>query len=126
MEEEKKAGVRVMRKSPEELAAGANSGVRSSLDTADETYYTTLSDGREVVFREMMASDLLYMEKSLNGAGDMERSLKLAARLSTGGGKITFDELQKLKMKDLKKVTELLAKAGGTGDDEDGDEDPNF
>jgi hypothetical protein len=125
MEEEKKAGVRVMRKSPEELAAGANSGVRSTLDTADETYYTTLSDGREVVLREMMASDLLYLEKSLNGAGDMERSLKLAARMSTGGGKITFDELQKLKMKDLKKVTELLAKAGGT-DDEDGDEDPNF
>lgn len=124
--EEKKTGVRVMRKSPEELAAGANSGARSSLDTADETYCATLSDGREVVLREMMASDLLYLEKSLNSAGDMERSLKLAARLSAGGGKITFDELQKLKMKDLKKVTELLAKAGGTDDDEDGDEDPNF
>lgn len=114
-----------MRKSPEELAVGANSSTRSALDTADETYYTTLADGREVVLREMMASDLLYLEK-LNSAGDMERSLKLAARLSTGGGKITFDELQKLKMKDLKKVTELLAKAGGSDDDEEGDEDPNF
>lgn len=124
MEEEKKPGVRVMRKSPEELAEGANRPP-SALDGADEVFYATLSDGREIVMREMMASDLLYMEKSLAGAGDMERSLKLASRLSTGGGKISFEELQKLKMKDLKKVTELLAKAGGT-DDEDGDEDPNF
>lgn len=124
MEEEKKPGMRVMRKSPEELAAGANRAP-SALDGADEVFFSTLSNGREIVMREMMASDLLFMEKTLAGAGDMERSLKLAARLSTGGGKITFEELQKLKMKDLKKVTELLAKAGGT-DDEDGDEDPNF
>lgn len=124
MTEEKKPGVRVMRKSPEELAAGANRAP-SAVDSADEVFFATLSDGREVVMREMMASDLLFMEKTLGGAGDMERSLKLAARLSTGGGKITFEELQKLKMKDLKKVTELLAKAGGT-DDENGDEDPNF
>ena len=49
----------------------------------------------------------------------MERSLKLAARLSVGSGRITFDELQKLKMRDLRKVTELLGKAGGTDEDED-------
>ena len=51
----------------------------------------------------------------------MERALKLAARLSTSAGKITFDELQKLKMRDLRKVTDLLGKAGGS----DADEDPN-
>ena len=77
-----------------------------------------VSDGREVVLREMTASDLLFIEK-LSNAGDMERSLKLAARLSTNAGKITFDELQKLKMRDLRKVTDLLGKAGGSDDDED-------
>lgn len=123
MEEEKKPGVRVMRKTPEELAEGANRPL-SSMDGAEETYYVTLSTGKEVVLREMMASDLLYLEKTLGAVGDMERSLKLAARLSVGSGKITFEELQKLKMKDLKKLTELLAKAGGTDDEED--EDPNF
>lgn len=123
MEEEKKSGVRVMRKSAEELAEGANRP-QSSLDSAEETYFATLSSGKEIVLREMMASDLLYLEKTLSSIGDMERSLKLAARLSVGSGKITFDELQKLKMKDLKKVTELLAKAGGT--DEEDEEDPNF
>jgi hypothetical protein len=123
MEEEKKSGVRVMRKSAEELTEGANRP-QSSLDSAEETYFATLSSGKEVVLREMMASDLLYLEKTLGSIGDMERSLKLAARLSVGSGKITFDELQKLKMKDLKKVTELLAKAGGTEDEDE--EDPNF
>jgi len=124
MEEGKKPGVRVVRKSPEELAYGAKQ-TADSISTAEETYFTELSDGREVVLREMTAADLLYMEKSLSKVGDMERSLRLVSRLSTNNGQITFDELSKLKMKDLKKVTELLAKAGGT-DEEEVEEDPNF
>lgn len=124
MEEGKKPGVRVMRKSPEELADGAKR-TADSISTAEETYFTELSDGREVVLREMTAADLLYMEKSLSKVGDMERSLRLVSRLSTNNGQITFEELSKLKMKDLKKVTELLAKAGGT-DEEEVEEDPNF
>ena len=113
-----------MRKSPEELADGAKR-TADSISTVEETYFTELSDGREVVLREMTAADLLYMEKSLSKVGDMERSLRLVSRLSTNNGQITFDELSKLKMKDLKKVTELLAKAGGT-DEEEVEEDPNF
>jgi hypothetical protein len=116
-----KPGVRVMRKTPEDLATGANTN-SATTGQFDSSFYAVLSDGREIVLREMMASDLLFIEK-LSSAGDMERSLKLASRLSTGGGKITFEELQKLKMRDLRKVTDLLAKAGGTDDDED--EDPN-
>jgi len=117
MEETPKPGVRVMRKSPEELSSGTPITTISS-EQINNTFYTVLSDGREIVLREMMASDLLFIEK-LSSAGDMERSLKLASRLSTGGGKITFDELQKLKMRDLRKVTDLLGKAGGTDEDED-------
>ena len=112
----KSGGVRVMRKSPQELAQGANTP--SSMADAEPTFFAALSDRRAAVLREMTATDLLFIEK-LSSAGDMERSLKLAARLSTGGGKITFDELQKLKMRDLRKVTDLLAKAGGTDEDED-------
>jgi hypothetical protein len=121
-ETSKSSGVKVLRKSPEDLAQGA---VASSFpqDETMTTYFTTLSSGREVVLREMTAADLLFIEKGLANAGDMERSLKLCSRLSVGSGKITFDELQKLKMKDLRKVTDLLAKAGGSDDEE---EDPNF
>lgn len=107
-----------MRREDEETTA-----VHSSMDEADEFFEATLSSGKSVVMREMSAADLLYLEKTLGNVGDMERSMRLAARLSTGNGKITFDELQKLKMKDLKKVTELLGKAGGTDDE---DADPNF
>ena len=95
----------------------------SSFDGVDEFFETTLTSGKTIVMREMSAADLLYLEKTLGNVGDMERSMRLAARLSTEKGKITFDELQKLKMKDLKRVTELLAKAGGTDDE---DADPNF
>jgi hypothetical protein len=89
------------------------------------TFSATLSTGRKVTLREMSAADLLFMEKSLANAGDMERSLKLCARLSVDDGKVSFEDLQKLKMKDLKKVTDLLGKAGG-GDESEDDTDPNF
>ena len=96
-----------------------------SVDSDDNFYTGTLSSGRVVTLREMTASDLLYLEKSLGNLGDMERSLKLATRLSTGEGKVSFEDLTRLKMKDLRVVTDLLAQAGNTGDDFDAEMDPN-
>lgn len=90
-----------------------------------ELFSATLSNGRTVVLREMMAGDLLYLEKALGNLGDTERSLKLVARLSTSEGRVTYEDLQKLKMKDLKKVTDLLTQAGGMDEDDDEDEFPN-
>lgn len=89
-----------------------------------ELFSDTLSNGRTVVLREMTAGDLLYLEKALGNLGDTERSLKLVARLSTSEGRVTYEDLQKLKMKDLKKVTNLLTQAGGM-DEDDEDEFPN-
>ena len=89
-----------------------------------ELFSGELSNGRVVTLREMNAGDLLFLEKSLGNSGDMERSLKLAVRLSCGEGRVTFEDLQKLKMKDLRVITALLAEAGDTGD-EDQDEYPN-
>lgn len=89
------------------------------LEADSEIFSGELSNGRVVTLREMTAGDLLYLEKSLGNGGDMERSLKLAVRLSTGEGRISYEDLQKLKMKDLKVITALLAKAGDTDTDED-------
>jgi len=89
-------------------------------DEADSVIFTgTLSNGREISFREITAGDLLYMEKALGNVGDMERSMKLAARISVGGGRVTFEDLQRLKMKDLKVVTNLLNQAGEAEEDEE-------
>ena len=115
MEEQTNPRVKVMR-------SGDSAPEPTSFDEGDEVFGATLANGRYVELREMNAGDLLYLEKTLGNIGDMERSMKLATRLSTPAGKITFEELQKLKMKDLKKVTDLLGKAGGTDEDE---EDPN-
>ena len=100
--------------------------VSRELEADSELFSDTLSNGRVVTLREMNAGDLLYLEKALGNAGDMERSLKLAARLSCGDGRVTFEDLQRLKMKDLKLVTALLGDAGGTNEEEeDEDEYPN-
>ena len=102
--------------------ASAQAHVMRELEANAETFSDTLSNGRTVTLREMTAGDLLFLEKSLGNAGDMERSMKLAARLSCGEGRMSYDDMQKLNMKDLKVITALLADAGQTEDEED-DED---
>jgi hypothetical protein len=97
--------------------------VREAEDGA-ELFSAVLSNGRTVTLREMNAGDLLYLEKVLGNAGDMERSLKLAVRLSCADGRVTYEDLQRLRMKDLKLITGLLGDAGQT-EDEDEDEFPN-
>ena len=121
MAENTKPSPRVIRRGEE--PQGETQAIRE-LETDSELFTDTLSDGKIVTLREMTAADLLYLEKALGNLGDMERSLKLAARLSVEGGRITYEDLKSLKMKDLRKVTDLLTKAGDVGD-EDEDEFPN-
>ena len=105
-------------------AVSSETRVVREAEEGAELFSATLSSGRVVTLREMNAGDLLYLEKSLGNAGDMERSLKLAVRLSCADGRVTYEDLQKLRMKDLRLVTSLLGDAGQT-DDEDEDEFPN-
>ena len=106
--------------------ASAQAHVMRELEQNAETFSDTLSTGRVVTLREMTAGDLLYLEKSLGKVGDMERSLKLSARLSCGEGRVSYDDLMKLNMKDLKIVTALLGDAGQTDDEDEDEEDfPN-
>jgi hypothetical protein len=98
--------------------------VLRDVEVDSETFSTTLSNGRQIVLREMMAGDLLYLEKSLGNLGDTERSLKLIVRLSTSEGRVTYADLHNLKTKDLKTVTNLLTEASGV-DEDDEDDFPN-
>ena len=105
---------------PRVIKRGQTAGeVVTNLVGDSEVFATTLISGRNVVLRAMTAGDLLFLEKTLGGVGDMERSLKLAARLSTSEGRISYEDLQKLSMRDLKSITKLLEKAGDAEDDED-------
>jgi hypothetical protein len=83
------------------------------------TYSTTISDGREITIREMTGRDLIYMEKDLNKAGDIERGMKIIERLIVGEDKITYDEILDLGVRDFKKLSDLVSQANGD------DEDPN-
>ena len=118
MTEETKPTPRVLRRS-------ATTTPAVIVEDGDTQLFTdTLSTGRLVAFREITAGDLLYLEKALGNLGEMERSLKLASRISVGEGRITFEDLQKMKMKDLKIITALLGQAGDAGDDDE-EEFPN-
>ena len=83
-----------------------------------ETFSTTLNDGREIVIREMTGRDLIYMEKDLTKAGDVEKGMRIIERLIVGEDKITYDEILDLGVRDFRKLSELVAKANG-GDEED-------
>ena len=118
MPEETKPTPRVLRRSASTTPAVVVE------DTDTEIFSDTLSNGRLVAFREITAGDLLYLEKALGNLGEMERSLKLASRISVGEGRITYEDLQKLKMRDLKVITALLGQAGDAGEDDE-EEFPN-
>ena len=83
------------------------------------TYSTTLSDGREITVREMTGRDLLYMEKDLSKAGDVEKGMKIIERLCVGITKLTYDEVLDLGVRDFRKVSDLVGQASGTDEDED-------
>jgi hypothetical protein len=85
-----------------------------------ETFTTTLSDGREITIREMTGRDLIYMEKDLTKAGDVEKGMRIIERLIVGDDKITYDEILDLGVKDFRRLSDLVAKANGTDE-----EDPN-
>lgn len=85
-----------------------------------ETFSTTISDGREITIREMTGRDLIYMEKDLTKAGDVERGMRIIERLIVGEDKITYDEILDLGVRDFKKLSDLVSKANGSDD-----EDPN-
>jgi len=85
-----------------------------------DTFATVLKDGRTITIREMTGRDLIFMEKDLSNAGDVEKGMRIIERLIVGDEKITYDEIQDLGVRDFKKLSELIAKANG-----DESTDPN-
>jgi hypothetical protein len=88
--------------------------------TSLSTFSTTISDGRTITVREMTGRDLVFMEKDLSKAGDVEKGMKIIERLIVGEDKITYEEILDLGVRDFKKLSGLVAEASGSED-----EDPN-
>ena len=85
-----------------------------------QTFSTTLTDGREITIREMTGRDLIFMEKDLSKAGDVEKGMKIIERLIVGDDKVTYEEILDLGVRDFRKLSDLVAQANGADD-----EDPN-
>jgi hypothetical protein len=93
---------------------------RKKAQLALQTFSTTLTDGREITIREMTGRDLIFMEKDLNKAGDVEKGMKIIERLIVGDDKVTYDEILDMGVRDFRKLSDLVAQANGADD-----EDPN-
>jgi hypothetical protein len=93
---------------------------RKKAQPALETFSTTLTDGREITIREMTGRDLIFMEKDLNKAGDVEKGMKIIERLIVGDDKVSYEEILDMGVRDFRKLSDLVAQANGTDE-----EDPN-
>ena len=93
---------------------------RKKAQPALQTFSTTLTDGREITIREMTGRDLIFMEKDLSKAGDVEKGMKIIERLIVGDDKVTYEEILDLGVRDFRKLSDLVAQANGADD-----EDPN-
>ena len=109
-----------MRTISDDLAQTAPATKKTTPKSKLETFSTVISDGREIVIREMTGRDLIFMEKDLSKAGDVEKGMKIIERLIVGDDKITYEEILDLGVRDFRKLSDLVGKANGTED-----EDPN-
>lgn len=109
-----------MRTIPNGVEAKSTSKAKATVNQNLETFSTTLKDGREITIREMTGRDLVFMEKDLSKSGDVEKGMKIIERLIVGEDKITYEEILDLGVKDFRKLSELVAQANGSAD-----EDPN-
>jgi hypothetical protein len=66
----------------------------------------------------MTGRDLIFMEKDLSKAGDVEKGMKIIERLIVGDDKVTYEEILDLGVRDFRKLSDLVAQANG-GDEED-------
>ena len=101
-------------------SAQVTPAVKKATKSALQTFSTTISDGRTITIREMTGRDLIFMEKDLSKAGDVEKGMKIIERLIVGEDKITYEEILDLGVRDFKKLSGLVGEASGSED-----EDPN-
>lgn len=112
-----------------EPRASVNRGGDSQFSETNDNgpiFEDTLNNGKTVTMREVSANDLLFLERKLGATGELERVMKLAVRISVVPGLISFDEIRKLGMSDMRKISKLVRLASGTKPEDIEDDDDDF
>lgn len=78
-----------------------------------ETFRATLRNGKTVIIREMTGKDLVYIEEELAKLGETRKSFHIIELLNIGDDKISYDEIEALGVKDIRKISELIERANG-------------
>lgn len=84
-----------------------------------ETFSTTLRDGRVITIREMTGKDLIFIEEELSSVGETRKSFKIIELLNVGSDKISSEEIESLGVRDIRSISDLVAKANGDFETED-------
>ena len=83
-----------------------------------ETFSAVLRNGKTVTIREMTGKDLIYIEEDLAKLGETRKSFHIIELLNIGEDKISYDEIESLGVKDIRKISELIEKANGDLEEE--------
>lgn len=83
------------------------------------TFSDTLRDGRVVTIREMTGKDLVYIEEELSDMGETKRSFHVIELLNVGENRLSYEDVESLGVKDIKKISDLIAKANGDAPEEE-------
>lgn len=84
-----------------------------------DTFSTTLRDGTEITIREMTGKDLVIIEEEFDSMADMRKNFHIMELLAVSEPKITYDYLESLGVQDIKRISELIAKANGDPEEEE-------
>lgn len=83
-----------------------------------ETFSATLRDGRIITIREMTGRDLVYVEEELSKMKETRKSFHIIEMLNVGTDKVSYDEIEALGVRDIRLISELVAKANGDFNDD--------
>lgn len=78
-----------------------------------EVFSVKLKSGKNISIREMTGKDLVYIEEELVNMGETRKSFHIIELLNVGEEKISYDEIESLGVRDIKAISELVAKANG-------------
>lgn len=114
--------MRTLTEEPKAPIAQASQASNTTLANNLETFSATLRDGRIITIREMTGRDLVYVEEELSKMKETRKSFHIIEMLNVGTDKVSYDEIEALGVRDIRLISELVAKANGDfSDDEDGE-----
>lgn len=110
--------MRTLTEEPKAAIAQSAQAGKTPLANNLETFSATLRDGRIITIREMTGRDLVYVEEELSKMKETRKSFHIIEMLNVGTDKVSYNEIEALGVRDIRLISELVAKANGDFNDD--------